>query len=194
MDYHLISSEAIEWATNETFFGGNLPFADIHQGILSPDLMSWQTITFKGDECDKKFSDLELSVLTGNLSTTQSERLRLILDELVTNALKHSLVESEIVVSWMYGEGREVILRVQDKGGKLSKDDLQKLFADRDSVTPRSDSSGQGAGLGLYFCKEFSEQIFFSVQRNISTEVLVVIPYRSKDSAGSKIIVRYISA
>ncbi|MCS6990182.1 MAG: ATP-binding protein [Chloroherpetonaceae bacterium] len=84
------------------------------------------------------------------------ERLRLLLRNLVSNALKYSQDEVKIQLS---ETPSEVVIRVLDKGKGIAKEELKKIFEPfyrTDSSRSRLNGEG-GYGLGLYLCKKIVE-------------------------------------
>lgn len=77
-----------------------------------------------------------------------------VIGNLLINAIEHSPSGSEISVRTSRGDGGEVVLTVQDAGGGIPEEDLDKVFqagwrADR-ARTPDLEWAGSaGAGLGL---------------------------------------------
>ncbi len=84
------------------------------------------------------------------------ERVRLLLRNLVSNALKYSQSMVRIHLS---ETPSQVVLRVIDYGKGISKEDLKKIFEPfyrTDSARVRLNGEG-GFGLGLYLCKKIVE-------------------------------------
>ncbi|MFQ3597982.1 MAG: HAMP domain-containing sensor histidine kinase [Chloroherpetonaceae bacterium] len=84
------------------------------------------------------------------------ERIRLLLRNLVSNALKYS---QSLVRIHLSETPSKVVLRVIDYGKGISKEDLKKIFEPfyrTDSARVRMSSEG-GFGLGLYLCKKIVE-------------------------------------
>lgn len=84
------------------------------------------------------------------------ERIRLLLRNLVSNALKYSQGAVKIVVDELKDHIR---LRVVDNGKGIAEEDLNKIFEPfyrTDSARVRLNSAG-GFGLGLYLCKKIVE-------------------------------------
>ncbi len=86
-----------------------------------------------------------------------AKRIRQVLDNIIDNAVKYSLEETEIVVS-AQRKGDELVVSVSDEGIGIPAKDLDRVF-DRmfrieQGLTPTVD----GAGLGLAICKGLVEQ------------------------------------
>lgn len=83
-------------------------------------------------------------------------RLRQVIDNLLTNAIKYSPDDKMITVGGRYSR-QNVTVFVRDEGAGISKDELNRVF-DRfyridNTITRRT----QGAGLGLYLVKAIVE-------------------------------------
>ena len=83
-------------------------------------------------------------------------RLRQVIDNLLTNAIKYSPADKTITVGGRFTE-TSVIIFVRDEGAGIARDQIDKIF-DRfyridDTLTRRT----QGAGLGLYLAKAIVE-------------------------------------
>ncbi len=84
------------------------------------------------------------------------ERIRLLLRNLLSNALKYSQDAVKVLLS---ETSDAVTIRVCDKGKGISKEDLNKIFEPfyrSDAARVRLNSDG-GFGLGLYLCKKIVE-------------------------------------
>ncbi|MFN3562568.1 MAG: ATP-binding protein [Chloroherpetonaceae bacterium] len=84
------------------------------------------------------------------------ERIRLLLRNLLSNALKYS---QSLVRVHFSQTPLHITLRVLDKGKGIAKEDLKKIFEPfyrTDSARVRMNGAG-GFGLGLYLCKKIVE-------------------------------------
>ncbi len=98
--------------------------------------------------------------------------LRLIGDELVTNALTPANIFVEVKLC-VDQDG--IIVEVSDNRGALNKETLlQSLKRARDTHQPRGDQAA-GAGLGLYLVFQSTNQIWLNVVANKKTQVICVL-------------------
>ena len=100
---------------------------------------------------------IELS-FPDNFPTIQGDamRLRQVIDNLLTNAIKYSPEGKTITIGGRYS-GKNVTVFVRDEGAGIPKEEMDKIF-DRfyridDTLTRRT----QGTGLGLYLVKAIVE-------------------------------------
>ncbi len=77
----------------------------------------------------------------------------LVLRNLMSNAVKFSLEQSEIVVGAKYVED-EVIVYVEDQGVGMTHDVIERLFTNDNQSTVGTQNE-KGAGLGLMICRDF---------------------------------------
>ncbi len=88
--------------------------------------------------------------------TTDSVRLRQVLDNLITNALKYS--EKGSVRVRCYQEGENFVLAVQDEGIGISEEHLPHIFEAFRQVDDGTAAVG-GVGLGLHMVKRLVEKL-----------------------------------
>ena len=84
------------------------------------------------------------------------EALRRVVSNLLANAVKHTPIENEILVS-IDREGPEAILRVVDEGTGIPEDALPYVF--ERFYRAESSRAGEGAGLGLAIVRETVEAL-----------------------------------
>lgn len=80
-------------------------------------------------------------------------RIYQVITNLLTNAIKYSPQESEIVVK-LKREAGHVVLSVQDFGIGISKDQSKKIFERLYQVTDPTEKTFPGLGMGLYISRE----------------------------------------
>ena len=84
------------------------------------------------------------------------EALRRVISNLISNAVKHTPPENEILVS-VAQEGREAVLRVADEGAGIPEDALPHVF--ERFYRAESSRAGEGTGLGLAIVRETVEAL-----------------------------------
>lgn len=90
---------------------------------------------------------------------TDEKMLYSILQNLVSNAIKHSFKGGKIIVSAKKFENMILVL-VKDYGAGMSKEVVEKLFtAHMTDIIKIKDEQGNGAGIGLLLVKSFLEKI-----------------------------------
>lgn len=83
-------------------------------------------------------------------------RLRQVIDNLLTNALKYSPTGKQITVGGRFSEKRVTVF-VRDEGIGISKREMEKVFDRFYRADDRLTRRTQGAGLGLYLVKAIVE-------------------------------------
>jgi two-component system, OmpR family, sensor kinase len=86
----------------------------------------------------------------------EPEALRRVVSNLISNAVKHTPPENEILVSVGH-EGREAVLSVADEGPGIPEDALPHVF--ERFYRAESSRAGEGTGLGLAIVRETVEAL-----------------------------------
>jgi signal transduction histidine kinase len=90
--------------------------------------------------------------MIGQLVTGDKERIRQVIVNLLTNAIKYSPNADEVGVN-VVEESGQVIVAVSDKGVGIRKENLEKIF-ELYYREERQAANVQGLGLGLFICQE----------------------------------------
>ncbi len=162
-------------------FFGNKPFELIDTALLSQSGDDWNKFQLFGVDERVKTNETILSSLLPGTSNYQRQSISIVIDELTTNAFLHSNSKVPLVeIHWIYNlDKKSITLRISDNGGSLALKEILNLFREsKMPLTPNMKIGASGAGLGLFFCKEFSSQIYINVVQNKLTEVTCVVPYR----------------
>ncbi len=80
------------------------------------------------------------------------ERLRQVLTNLISNAIKYSPGGGTIKVRCRL-RGEQLLIEVQDEGLGISKDQVSRLFHKFERVRSDEHLKVSGTGLGLYICR-----------------------------------------
>lgn len=86
-----------------------------------------------------------------------SEMVKLVLRNLLSNAMKFSKKDGKIVIATEVAEGASVVTYIKDQGVGIDAERLEKLFT-LEVSTSEGTSNEVGIGLGLTLCKEFVER------------------------------------
>ncbi|MCG8697132.1 MAG: GAF domain-containing sensor histidine kinase [Bacteroidales bacterium] len=73
---------------------------------------------------------------------------------LVSNAIKYSNSNSEVIIS-AYRNDNRIVVKVEDSGVGINNEGIEKLFKIEESYTVPGTNDEIGTGLGLILCKEF---------------------------------------
>jgi signal transduction histidine kinase len=96
-------------------------------------------------------------VPTGIAVWADKEQIRLVIRNLVSNALKFTIAGGHVTI----GAGildSSARVHVKDTGVGISGDDISKLFVKQTLWSERGTNNEKGLGLGLLLCKEFIEK------------------------------------
>lgn len=100
------------------------------------------------------------------------EMIKSVVRNLISNAIKFSNQNSEIIVSLKEEENR-VIISVKDFGRGIKKEDQGKLLNDATHFTTFGTSSEEGSGLGLLLCRDFVRknggELWFESEENVGS-------------------------
>ena len=93
-----------------------------------------------------------------NTSVFADEKMFIsIIQNIVSNAIKHSFIGGKIVVSAAV-EAEKVIIHIKDFGMGMSQDVQDKLFTPQMSTLSKARKDNKGAGIGLLLVKGFVEK------------------------------------
>jgi PAS domain S-box-containing protein len=139
------------WARNQmdkvTFDPVNLPV----QAIAA------QVFDSVRAQADLKKLQLLLDMPAGLEVKADAEMLKVILRNLVSNAIKYSYPEGRVTLSAKENEGM-VTIAVQDEGVGIKADNLDKLFDSKKHFTTLGTMGEKGSGLGLLLYQEFVQK------------------------------------
>lgn len=139
------------------------------------EILQWSQLRIGKTDCDIEILNLRdilnsaltilLEALTQKsitLNDSVSSKISILADATLTktvlrnvlsNAIKYSPAGASIDIS-AYEEGEQVVVRVQDRGPGVSKEQQEKLFSQ--NVTSERGSEGEtGFGMGLTLCQDF---------------------------------------
>ena len=105
--------------------------------------------------------------------------IRIVIRNLITNAIKFSKQDDTINVTAHYRDDKSILLSIKDTGVGMSEKQLNKLFKSKvDSGTGTNNESG--TGMGLLFCKDLIEKcngkIWVESQQGSGTEFFFTLP------------------
>lgn len=109
-------------------------------------------------------------------------RLRLLVRNLVENALRYTPVDGQPVEVTVAATGTDLVIRVQDRGRGMSAHDLARATEPFYRADPARSRATGGLGLGLYLCRRIAEAhggtLSLASELGSGTEVSVRLPRR----------------
>jgi len=116
--------------------------------------------------------------------------LKIVFQNLVSNAIKYTPRGGKIVLSILKRSGDKILIEVSDNGVGIPKKDQSKIF----TKLYRGDNikmiDPEGTGLGLYLTKGIVEallgKIWFESEENVGTTFFVLLPIKAKKKEGTK--------
>lgn len=105
--------------------------------------------------------------------------IRIVIRNLITNAIKFSRADDTIVISAHQQEDGFILVSVKDSGVGMSETQLNKLFKSKvDSGTGTNNETG--TGMGMLFCKDLIEKcnghIWVQSEQGYGTEFFFTLP------------------
>ncbi len=136
------------------------------------------SINFYRMQADQKHIVIDNSLKTSVHVRADIEMLKIILRNLISNALKFTHTGGIITIKAMTKD-RSVIVSVKDTGVGISPENQAKMFAMADYTTPGTEQE-KGTGLGLMLCKDFVEhnhgKIWLDSKVNVGTTFYFNVP------------------
>lgn len=107
------------------------------------------------------------------------ERLRLVFDNFLSNAVKYSPEGSVVSISYTH-ESKHHVFKIKDQGIGIPKEDLKKIFGGFHRASNARDAKVPGTGFGLYMVKKIVEahdgKISCESEVNKGTTFTVILP------------------
>lgn len=131
-------------------------------------------------QSNKKNISIDLEKESYAIVYADSNMLKTILRNLISNAIKFSFKNSVIRIS-VNQEGEKAIVTVSDKGIGISKTNQGKLWNFSEQYTTEGTNKESGTGLGLILCKDFVEkhdgQIWVESELGMGSDFKFTIPF-----------------
>lgn len=123
---------------------------DLQQKVL-------KEITFLSSRAEEKKIKIECEIAPSTMIYADREMTRLVIRNLLDNALKFSNPDNKICVKARKTIENHIEICVEDFGTGIRADLLTKLFC-TNSISMPGTNNEQGTGLGLLICKDFVEK------------------------------------
>ncbi len=142
------------------------------------DVVAYEVESYQ-EQADLKGIKLMYNVPDDAVASTDPNSIRIVIRNLITNAIKFSNHNDSISVTCRLQETDTYMVSVKDTGIGMSEDQLSKLFKSKvNSKTGTANESG--TGMGMLFCKDLVEKcsgkIWVTSQQGRGTEFMFTIP------------------
>jgi PAS domain S-box-containing protein len=107
--------------------------------------------------CPEKELQLKLELEQDFDILIDADRIRQVLVNLISNAMKFSPPGGTVTVSAVLSSGNSARFAVKDSGPGIRKENLSKLFSKFQRISPEDGKIREGSGLGLTIAKSFVE-------------------------------------
>ena len=114
-------------------------------------------VELANDSAKQKSIKISKKMPHNMIALVDKEMIGTIVRNLISNAIKFSYDNGEIVVSAIKNQ-QEIIICVSDNGVGISKNTFEKLFRIDQNHSTKGTKNETGTGLGLILCKEFVEK------------------------------------
>ncbi|MCF8429499.1 MAG: tetratricopeptide repeat-containing sensor histidine kinase [Bacteroidia bacterium] len=139
--------------------------------------------TFKGNALEKRI-EIKINNEQNNIDIYNSkDHLKRILDNLVSNAIKFSPINSTIIIDT--SEDTDFVkITVKDEGPGFTEKDKKQLFIKFKKLSAKPTSKEASSGLGLYIVKQLTELIGVTISVNSEpgkgAEFILLVPKKKK--------------
>ena len=128
------------------------------KGELSTSILLAKLVDIHRSQADAKQIQLVLDASVEATIRTDGDRLRQILDNFVTNALKFSPVGSTVTIDSVEASGF-VVITVSDEGPGLTAEDQKNLFQKFSRLTASPTAGEKSSGVGLYSARLLADAL-----------------------------------
>jgi signal transduction histidine kinase len=91
---------------------------------------------------------------------TDSKRLTIVLNNLISNAIRYSRMQQPFVKIQVQADGDRAIIEISDNGIGIAQEHIDKIF----NMFYRASQTKAGSGLGLYIVKETIQKLKGTIQ------------------------------
>lgn len=141
----------MEWSRSQT---GRIEFKPKQYDF---DIIIDDILDLLNPSAEKKSINLVKQVDSDSLAIVDKDMISTVLRNLISNTIKFSFPESEIIISFKKMNGN-IIISIKDTGVGIPKNRINKLFKIDENISTPGTQKEQGTGLGLILCKEFIDK------------------------------------
>ncbi|HTI58079.1 tetratricopeptide repeat-containing sensor histidine kinase [Mucilaginibacter sp.] len=146
----LTLSNLLDWA------GSKIKERGVNSSGLDIALLGAEVEQVFSQALEKKNIRFINKAVTGNSALADENHIKVVLRNLVSNAVKFTDNEGRITLNSTFGDDG-LIISVEDTGKGMSEAEMGKLFSIQTHFSQRGTSGESGTGIGLMLCKELVE-------------------------------------
>lgn len=143
-----------------------------------------QNIKLSNASADNKNISIKVELDCDTNVFADKNMITLVLRNLISNAIKFTNNEGQIVIRCFECNKDEIAIAVSDTGIGISKDNIGKLFKIDEYFSSSGTSGETGTGLGLIICREFIEknkgELTVDSELGIGTTFTFTLPKKEK--------------
>ena len=142
------------------------------------DIVAYETENYREQASLKGISLID-NVPDNVIASADPNSIRIVLRNLITNAIKFSGADDCIEISAFKQDDQNHVITVRDTGTGMSDDQLNKLF--KSKVNSKAGTNNEsGTGMGMLFCKDLVEKcsgkIWVTSTPGLGTEFSFTVP------------------
>ncbi len=141
----------LEWARSQQ---DKIPFNPQENKLYD---LAYETAMLVSDSAHKKGISIDLDVSKEISLEADSEMLKTIIRNLVSNAIKYTPENGKITISGKQTENKTII-KIMDTGTGMTEKNKNALFKVGETQSKPGTKGERGTGFGLLLCKEFVEK------------------------------------
>ncbi len=141
----------LEWSRSQT---GAIK---MEPGIIDIKTLSNELISLLENSAKKKQVYIINQIKDGIKAFADYNMIHTILRNLISNAIKYSNADGEIILSSKEQENM-MVYSVKDNGVGIIESNIENLFRIDKSLSTKGTNNESGTGLGLILCREFAEK------------------------------------
>jgi signal transduction histidine kinase/tetratricopeptide (TPR) repeat protein len=120
------------------------------------DIVAYETESY-GEQAKLKGINLIDSVPNDAIASADPNSIRIVIRNLITNAIKFSSQNDTIEINAVQREDHNYVISVKDTGTGMSDEQLGKLFKSKVNSNAGTNNES-GTGMGMLFCKDLVER------------------------------------
>jgi signal transduction histidine kinase len=176
-----ILNQIVDWARSE------LKQVSVTKNPLNLfDLVTQNIQLFKEVAAHKNIT-IRNTIAQNTFVNSDDTILSAIIRNLISNALKFSYPNSEIIITCFTQSDNKIQLVVQDFGTGMSNETVEKLFQLNPYLSKEGTKNEKGTGLGLLICKQFAEslhaKLLIESEIDRGTKISLVFPSNERTNA-----------